>query len=68
MGCEGVEVVEVVRSWTDAKHSVDERPGVLHVAVVSQHIFFEVGPCFSVLVFVEDGPVVRCPICVAEHG
>ena len=61
----GVEVVEGVCSRTDG---VDERPGVLNVAVVTEHFLLELGPCFAVIGFVEDGPVVGCPLGCAEQG
>ena len=62
---EGVNVVESVGSWSDAKHGADEGPGV-HVAIVSKHLLLEVGPCSAVLIGVEDGPVVGSSLSVAE--
>ena len=65
---EGLKVVDGVRPWADAKHGVDKRPGVLHVAVVSKHLLFEVCPCLPEIVFVEGCPVFGCPLGIPKQG
>ena len=52
----------------DAEHGIDEGSRAGDVPKVGQHFLFEIGPCFPMIGFVDDGPVGRGPAGDAEEG
>ena len=53
---------------SDTEHGINEGPGTLHIPEVGKHLLLQVGPCFAMLHFVDDGPVGSGPLGHPKQG